>query len=50
MSNIEDCLPDLELDIQFKNIQKTIVTYVLIFYKTLSEDDSGKEIFLTLKG
>lgn len=47
MSNIEDCLPDLELDIQIKKIRKTIVTYVLHFYKNLLQDDSGKEIFLT---
>lgn len=47
MSDIEDCLPDLELDIQFQKIKKTIVTYVVMVYKTLSEDDSGKEIFLT---
>lgn len=49
MSNIEDRLPDLRLDIQFKKIQITIVTCVSVFYETLSEDDSGKEIFLTLK-
>jgi len=47
---MEDCLPDLELDIQFRRIQRTIVIYDLIFYKTLPEDDSNKEIFLTLKG
>lgn len=49
MSNIEDCLPDLELNIKFKKIQKTVFRSVLIFYKAWS-DYSGKDIFLTLKG
>lgn len=49
-SNVEVCLLNLVLDIQFKRTQKVIVRYVLFFYKIVSTNTvlSGKEIFITL--